>query len=151
MTRSNNSKITVTSLCLVGATLWLAAVTKAQHIGEFWAVLETVPLLPESLLVPVSGVVIALEFLLPFGFMVSGLRRGSLIACLALFSCFGLYALWRIATGQLGGCGCFTGLLNLTSVQDLFLDLVLISLSLLALRSSPAHRIAPMRASEVTA
>ncbi|HVT12841.1 MAG TPA: MauE/DoxX family redox-associated membrane protein [Fimbriimonadaceae bacterium] len=127
MTPSVERKIGAVCLCLIGATLWTAAATKMLHIKEFWSVLETVPFLPEILLVPFSGVLIAVEVLLPFGLILSPIRRQSLLSCLALFGCFAGYALWRIGHGNMGGCGCFTGLLDLTSVQDLFLDLFLIS------------------------
>ena len=133
-------------LVSLSTVFWVAAATKITHLSMFWDVLETVPFLPASLIVPASGVVIAAEVLIPFGLLTPYLRRQALIASTVLLGVFLLYSFYRIALGQTGACGCFVGVLNLTSVQDVLLDSVLLSsaLSQLGLRLPFADKAAKL-------
>ena len=106
---------------IVLITLWTAAVTKIIYIEEFWAALENVPMLPNAVLVPISGVIIGLELFLPVGLFFTALRQATATCLTILFGGFFIYALYRVWTNSVQPCGCFHGVLRLASLQDAIL------------------------------
>jgi protein-disulfide isomerase len=118
----------------ISAIFLVASVTKVFHLSEFWSVLDQVGVLPSNLVVPLSGVLIALEIVIAFGLWFKISKKISALGSSFLFLVFGAFHFSRIMNGQSASCGCFTGILNLNGFEGLGLSIVMLIASLIVLR-----------------
>jgi hypothetical protein len=115
----------------------LASIAKLTHLGQFENVLFASRLVPDSLVRPTAYAVPVVETFTAIALVHPRVRTAGLVGTVALSGLFLGYNCWRFVAGISAPCGCFVGLFTMSSLQMIFLDLLLLIASFLLLGSAP--------------
>jgi hypothetical protein len=113
---------------LVGAVLLLAGLAKALEPPSFVRHLRNLRLLQEKALLPAAVVLVALQWGLGAALMLRLWPAWILPAAILMLLALAVAGYWGTATGRTADCGCYNGVITLSPLQSLLLDVGYIAL-----------------------
>jgi hypothetical protein len=113
---------------LVGAILWLAGLAKALEPQSFVRHLRNLRLLREGALLPAAVVLVALQWGLGAALMLRLWPAWVIPGAILLLLGLAAVGYWGTVTGRTADCGCYNGVITLSPLQSLLLDIGYVAL-----------------------